>query len=198
MATVAEVKENKYKYGLKNVYIALIKEETEETTTYDTPVKVNGAVSMSVKSTAERTAIAADDDEEYAVIEENKGYEGDIEFQIMPDALRVSVLGENFDKNGVLIENKDAQTTRAALLFEFSGDEHKTRHLFYNCRFSKPDIESGTKGEKIENKTDKLSIKCMPSKTTGDIKAKAKTGDAPYANWFKSVYIKDSTVAANK
>ena len=45
-----------------------------------------------------------------------------------------------------------------ALLFEFDGDVKKRRHVLYSCLATPNDIESGTKGDKAEAKTKKISI----------------------------------------
>lgn len=180
---------NKIKYGLKNVHYSVITEDMEGVVSYATPVAIKGAVNISLNSLFEQETVPADDDPMYAVVEENNGYEGDLEVQILDDDFKINVLGNTKDANGVLIEHKDAVTKRIALLFEFSGDVKKTRHLLYNCAVKKPNIESGTKGSGPASKTDTLSIKCTPAHDTGNVKAKCMEGETAYADWFKSVYV---------
>lgn len=84
--------ENKIKFGLKNVYRAPVT-ISEGTVTYGTPVRIYGAVTLSVSPDITRTAIAADDNPEYAVTMEDNGYTGDIEFQALTDADRVALFG---------------------------------------------------------------------------------------------------------
>lgn len=188
---------NKIKYGLKNVHYAIIT-DTDGTITYGTPVKLPGAVSISLKSTMSTSDIPADDNPEYATVYENKGYDGDIEFQIFSDEAKVALLGATLDSNKCLVENKDDAPVPFALLFEFSGDEKAIRHVLYNCTLSKPDVESSTKGDKAESKTDKLSIKVRPAVDTGDIKYKTSdtTTTAVYDAWYDAVTLRNSTVGA--
>lgn len=182
--------ENKIKFGLKNVYRAPVN-DNNGVITYGTPIAMPGAVTLSLKGVTEVVDIAADDDPEYARITQNKGYEGDIEFQIFSDRDRVDVLGAILDSNGCIVEGEDDEPKQQALMFEFDGDTNKTRHVLYNCFITKPDIESGTKGEKTENKTDKLAIKAKPAKDTRKVKYKT-TSNTPtniYNNWFTSVQL---------
>ena len=179
---------NKIKCGLKNVHYATITEQSDGSITYAAPKQIPGAVSISLKGKTETTKIAADDDPSYHIVEDNQGYEGDLEIQIVPDCFKKEVLGFEEDAQGVLTENKDATTKNFALLYEFSGDEKKTRHVMYNCHATKPDIESSTKGDKVESQTDKLTLTCSPAKDTGNVKSRVMEGQAPYANWYTAVY----------
>jgi len=182
---------NKIKFGLKNVHYATIT-NTAGVITYGTPVKVEGAVSISLSPEVERTAIPADDNKEYAVIFEDNGYSGDLEIQVIDDAFRVAVFGATLNADGVLIESKDDAPNPVALLFEFDGDVNKKRHVLYNCLITKPSIESET-GK--ANKTDKLSISARPAEDTGHVKASVlndTAGATAYASWFSTVYVDDT------
>lgn len=195
MAGTTETK-NKIKYGLKNVYYSVITENTAEgeiSVAYAAPVAIPGAVSMSIKANVEKTSVAADDDPEYAIIYDDKGYEGELEAELLPESFYTDVLKNTADSNSVVFENKDDKPVNIALLFEIDGDAHKTRHVLYNCSVTKPDDESSTKGEKIDNKTTKLSFTASPAKDTGDIKAKCPQGNTKYDSWFTSVYTKTAT-----
>lgn len=180
---------NKIKYGLKNVYRAPVTEGEDGAITYGTPVAMKGAVSLSVSPDITRTPVPADDDAEYAVMTEDNGYTGDIEFQILTDADRVALFGSKINTDGVLIESKDDTPKPTALLFEFDGDVNKTRHVLYNCLCTKPNVESET-GK--TNKTDKCSFTARPAKDTGCIKAKVENtteGATKYNGWFSEVYL---------
>lgn len=180
---------NKIKYGLKNVHYAAVTEGADGSISYGTPKPIPGAVTLSLKANVEKEDIPADDIPDYATVYDNKGYDGELEIQILPDDFKTDILGETLDTNGVLVENKDAEPKNVALLFEFSGDKNKARHIMYNCSVTKPDIESSTKGDKAESKTDKLTFLASPAKDTGNIKAKVYSDNSKYATWFSSVYL---------
>lgn len=184
-------KENRVKYGLKNVYYSLIT-NNGGTITYADPLPVKGAVTISLSAEVERTPIPADDIPEYAVIFEDNGYSGDIEFQSLTDSVRVDFFGNTLGDDGVLIEGKDDTPNPVALMFEFDGDAHKRRHCLYNCLITKPDMNSET-GKK--NQTDKMKISARPAEDTGYVKASVsnnETGAAVYTDWFDKVYIPDN------
>lgn len=185
----------KIQYGLKNVHYAKITEGVDGTITYGTPKRIPGAVNLTLNAEAERTDIPADDIPDYATAYNNKGYEGELEVQILTDEFRRDILGETTDENGVQVENTDAVPTNAAFMFEVTTDQNKVRHLMYNCSVTKPGMDASTKGESIENKTDKLSFSARPAKDTGDIKAKVYSDNEKYNTWFDAVYIKGSTPA---
>ena len=100
------------------------------------------------------------------------------------------MLREKLDAKGVLIENSDAELALFALLFEFDGDVKKIRHVLYNCTAARPTIESSTKEDEIEVKTESLSITASPL-DGGYVKARTSdsTTDTAYNNWYKSVYM---------
>jgi len=179
---------NKVKYGICNVHYAKLTLDENNVASWDTPVALPGAVSISLDANGETEYFYADNIA-YYTINNNQGYDGDLEIALIPDAFREDILGETADSNGVLIENKDAQASNFALLFEFDGDVHKIRQVMYNCSVSRPTIESETTEESKEPKTDKLTIKSRPL-PSGIVKAK--TGDEVseeiYNAWYDKVY----------
>lgn len=186
---MSETAENRIKYGLKNVYRSAVTMGTNGTVTYGTPKRINGAVTLSLSADVTRTAVAADDNPEYAVMFEDNGYTGDIEFQNFTDEDRVALFGNTINEDGVLVESKDDVPQPTALLFEFSGDAHKTRHVLYNCLCTKPNVDGET-GK--SNKTDKCSFTARPAEDTGFVKAKVKNSTETaekYNSWFSSVYL---------
>ena len=120
----------------------------------------------------------------------NQGYDGDLELALIPEEFRTGVLMEEADANNVLVENSNSQTGNFALLFEFDGDVRKIRHVLYNCSASRPNISSKTNEESREVQTETLTLKARPM---ADGLVKAKTGDSTtaevYAGWYKNVYI---------
>ena len=180
---------NKVKYNLKNAHYAMLTVDEEGTVSYATPVALPGAVSISLDANGEPENFYADG-VAYYVINNNMGYDGDLELAMIPEDFRVSALNETLDDKKVLIENANTELNPFALLFEFDGDVKHIRHGLYNCSASRPGIEGKTNEENREVQTETLSIKATPL-ASGVVKAK--TGDSTdatvYADWYKAVYM---------
>ena len=191
-------KSNKVKYNLKNAHYALLTIAEDGTFSYGTPVAMPGSVSISLDANGEPENFYADGIA-YYVINNNMGYEGDLELALIPESFRTDVLKETLDDKGVLIENSEIELASFALLFEFDGDQRHIRHVMYNCSASRPGIEGNTNEDSKEVQTETLSIKSTPL-SNGMVKAKTgNTTDADtYNNWYKSVYMPstESAVAA--
>ena len=180
---------NKVKYNLKNAHYAMLTVDEEGTASYAPPVALPGAVSISLDANGEPENFYADG-VAYYVINNNMGYDGDLELAMIPEDFRVSALNETLDYKKVLIENANTELNPFALLFEFDGDVKHIRHVLYNCSASRPGIEGKTNEENREVQTETLSIKATPL-ASGVVKAK--TGDSTdatvYADWYKAVYM---------
>lgn len=178
------IRPNKVKFNIKNVHYAV---KTEENT-YDTPVAIPGAVSLSLEQQGELTPFWADGIKYYTT-SSNGGYEGDLEVALIPDQFREDVLGEVADSNGVLFENANTQTVEFALGFQIDGDTKPTLFWFYNCTATRPNIDATTTEDTKEPNTDTLSISCG---STSDGTVRAKTTDTSYetvkGTWFTEVY----------
>jgi len=186
-------KNNKVKYNLKNAHYALLTIAEDGTVSFGTPTAMPGAVSISLDANGEPENFYADG-VAYYVINNNMGYEGDLELAIIPEAFRTEILKETFDDNGVLLENAEVELASFALLFEFDGDQKHIRHVMYNCSASRPGIEGKTNEDSKEVQTETLSIKATPL-SNGMVKAKTgnTTAATTYNDWYKAVYMPSTT-----
>ena len=191
-------KANKVKFNLKNAHYALLTLGEDGSPTYAAPVPMPGSVSISLDANGEPENFYADG-VAYYVINNNMGYDGDLELAMIPESFRTDVLREELDSKGVLIENADAELAAFALLFEFDGDVKHIRHVLYNCSASRPGIEGKTNEDSKEVQTETLTVKATPL-ANGVVKAKTgNTTDANvYANWYKAVYLPTTTEAASQ
>lgn len=183
-------KANKVRFGLKNCFYAPATIADDGTITFDTPVALPGAVSLSMDAEGENENFYADDGV-YYVMANNAGYSGDLELAVIPDHFRQACLGETADANGLIYESAEADARPFALLFEFSGDQRKTRHVMYNCTASRPSVEGSTTEDTKAPQTESMSISAKPIPATGIVKAKTgpDTVDATYAAWFTTVQM---------
>lgn len=178
---------NKVKFGLKNVHVWPITEATSEKITYGEVIKVPGAVSLSLEASGDSNPFYADDMiywNQYS----NNGYEGELEIALIPEEFEVQILGYLKDKNGAIVESNASKSKNYAMAFEFDGDVTQTRHIFYNCSSSRPDIEGATTEDKIEPQTDTISITTAPASDTGYVKARLEKGQTGYDTFFTTPY----------
>jgi len=180
---------SKVRFGFKNVYYAPILENG-----YGTPVKLDGAVSMSLTASGDNVEFYADDGL-YFSDNANNGYEGSLEFALIPEHFKTAILNEVVDANGVSAEDATRVTKPFALLCEFTQDDGAKKFVFYHCTASRPAIEATTKGETKEIKTETLDIVCRPD-SNGIVKRSttATTETAVLNAWYTSVY--DGSVSA--
>ena len=182
-------KKNKVKYNLKNAHYAMLSIGENGAVSYGTPTAMPGSVSISLDANGEPENFYADG-EAYYVINNNMGYNGDLELAMIPESFRTDALKEQLDDKGVLIENAQVELAAFALLFEFDGDQRHIRHVLYNCSAYRPGIEGKTNEESRDVQTEKLTIKAAP---LANGMVKAKTGDTTdatvYNDWYKAVYM---------
>lgn len=181
---------NKVHYGLKNVHYATVTVGTSSVT-YGTPVPWPGAVSLSLSAEGDTNDFYADNVKYFTSIA-NNGYSGDFESAEMPESFRTDIMGETVAttgaKAGIYYEHADVQPKAFALLFQFEGDANATKHVLYNCKMARPDIESSTTEDGIEVKTISGEITASPRAFDEIVKAScASTASTAYANWFTTV-----------
>lgn len=154
---MANNEKNKVKFGLCNVHWAKITGYDEETgvPTYDTPKRLPGAVSLSLDASGEAEKFYADN-MVYYVINNNSGYDGELEIALITTEFATDILGEKIDTNGVITERITDEVAQFALLFEFEGDKHKIKHVLYCCTASRPSAEGNTTEDSKEVKTDSI------------------------------------------
>lgn len=176
---------NKVKFNISNVHFAKKSEEG-----YETPVKLPGAVSISLEQQGEITPFWADGIKYYQSAS-NGGYEGDLEVAMITDEFRTQIFGEESDTNQVLFENANAPTVEFALGFQIDGDNTPILFWFYNCTATRAGVSASTTQDTKEPGTDTITISAS-SGDDGMVRAKstAESYEAVKATWFTKVYEK--------
>lgn len=114
-------KANKVKFNLKNTHYALLTIGEDGAPTFGTPVPMPGSVSISLDANGEPENFYADGGV-YYVINNNCGYDGDLELALIPESFRTDVLKETLDSKGVLIENSEVELENIAYIMAKHAD----------------------------------------------------------------------------
>ena len=184
----------KVKFGFKNAYYAKINIDENGGVTYEKPVHMPGAVSLSLAPSGESVEFYADDGL-YFSDAGNNGYEGSLELALIPESFKTDILNEVADANGVLVEDATKVTNPFALLCEFTQDDGARKFCFYHCTSSRPSLEATTKGETKEIGTETLNIICRPNKEgIVKISTKADTDETVLTDWYTEVYTGTSQI----
>lgn len=179
---------NKIKYGIKSCYYAPVSATAADgTLTYDTPVALPGAVSISLSPQGSSDPFYADN-VVYWKGTANNGYEGDLELALIPDSFRIDVLGEVLDTAGFYVESAEDTQKEFALLFQFEGDESATRHCMYRCTATRAEVAGSTKEDTIAPQTETITISALARINDGVIKSRCpESATVPYSAWFTAV-----------
>ena len=104
---------------------------------------------------------------------------------------KTDIMGETVGtgaKSGIYFEDTSVQPKAFALMFQFEGDENATKYVLYNCKMSRPDIESSTTEDGIEVQTVSGELTASPRAFDNIVKGVcASTGVTAYTNWFTAV-----------
>lgn len=182
---------NKVHFGLKNVHYAPIT-EVDGKITYETPIRIPGAVSLTLDPRGDLAEFYADNMLYYSSAS-NDGYDATLSIASVPESFAVDALGEEKDvDDGVLTEKADAKQKPFALLFEFDGDVKATRHVLYNCTANRPTVSGETTTNTKEPQPNELTMIASARHTDYAVKTKTTEATSPevYDAWYTAVYEK--------
>lgn len=189
--------ENKVRFGLKNVYYAVLTEGS--TNTFATPVAVPGAVSMTLDSNVSDGTFYADNISYYKTFA-NNGYTGTLELARIPDAMLKDIFGMTVGTDKILYEASGVNPKPFAMMFQIEGDQQEELNVLYRVvPTSKPSAGSQTVEETVEPVTQSFDFEALPLVTgvtaqQGLIKGRTvtDTSTAIRSAWFTTVQIKTS------
>ena len=196
---------NKVHFGVKNAYIFPITETVDAdtgvvTTSYGSPVKWPGAVSIDLQAQGSQENFYADDSIYYVVSNTNY-YQGDFESASVPDAIKAAIYGDILDDNDAVVEVQEATTKYFAFAFETDGDVGGHRTVFYKCSATRPSAGGDTKTDSSSPKTQTVTITAIgraDEVTLGGnkchlIQASLNEGDTGYSSFFTAPYTPSVT-----
>lgn len=188
--------ENKVRFGLKNVYYAVLTESADSTNnSWATPVAVPGAVSLTLDSNNSDNTFYADNVAYYKSLA-NNGYTGSLEMALIPDTMLSDIWGMSV-VGGVLTEKSGIQPKPFALMFQIEGDQKEDLFVLYRCvPTSKPTSGSQTIEEAATPVTQTFDFEALPLVTgpdyqKGNVRGKttSTTTTAVRSAWFSTVQI---------
>ena len=157
------------RFGLKNVHYAV---PDAGGTSFETPVHLNGAVSLTTTPEGDSYDFYAEDRIFYHT-ETNSGVSGTIELAAVNDEFLNAVLGNHTDETtGLNYETTDDLPVQVALLFEISGNEENQRYALYGVTFSRVDTEANTRSDTTEPDTVTLNFTAIGQTFTIDSEPK--------------------------
>lgn len=187
--------ENKVRFGLKNVYYAVLTEG--DTNSWETPVAVKGAVAITLDDNSTSNPFYADNITYYRTFA-NNGYSGSLEMALIPESMLADIWGIEEDSTAkVIYEKTGIQPKPFALLFEVDGDQDSELNVLYRVLpTSKPNAGSSTIEDTPTPVTQTFNFEALPLVTgsasqLGLIKARtaADTPTATRTSWFTAVNV---------
>lgn len=179
----------KVKFGLKNVYYAMLTTGDDGALSFGTPKPLPGGVNMALAPQGDTEPFYADDVAYYVTVA-NNGYQGDLEIALIPDEFRQDVLGDKLDPTDkVLVEDATAESKPFALLYQVANDQKPTRRVFFNCTAARPAENNATISNTKTPQTETLTLTVAPL-ASGIIRAKTteETPQSVYDGWFSQVW----------
>jgi len=166
--------QNKVEFGLEQVHVAFIDEETsaEGSPAWVAPQAIPGAVSLTASPEGDTNDFYADNTKYYTSTT-NNGYTGSVEFANIPDDVLAEMLGMTVDDNGMLVESTEDKQKEFALMGEVKGDAKNRRFLYYRCKAARPSQDSATSDTGETPDTDNLDITILPMKNGENMLVKA-------------------------
>lgn len=189
---------NKVQFGLSNVYFALLTFDENNDPVYGTPHKLPGAVNLTLDTSGSTNPFYADNIVYYRA-SSNQGYTGTLEMALLDEWVRTNILNEVKDQDGVLIENANASTMPFALLYQVEGDQNSARRALYNVQMERSGETAATKTDSSDVQTVSMNITVSPLPNTMDVKAATtpETDSTVFAEWFKSVHLRNGTATGS-
>ena len=178
--------ENKVQFNLKNVAYAVLT-QTAGVPFWDTPVKVPGAVTLTMDAEGDVTPFYADGIAYYQAIA-NGGYSGSLEMARYPDQMLKDIWGYvESQTDHVITENVNVEPRPFALLYQIDGDADNQLYCLYNCSGTRPGIGSKTNTKEPQTQTSNISASALEDGNVL-VRTTAQTPASVRQAWYTKVY----------
>lgn len=152
--------------------------------------KFRGLRSVTFTANGEMVRVYADGATVY-IGKANNGYSGSMEFTNPDEEFQRYALGEQVDENGLQYEPLEPPVNRFAFLWEWQGDQKKTRHCMFNCTASRPDLSVTTRGDGGTKTAQYQTLNVETAARANDdvvkVRTRSDTDQQVYEDWFNSV-----------
>jgi len=179
--------------GLKDIHIAILKTDDSTGTTYDTPIKLERAISAKLSPKSNSENIYSDDAVE-DIITAFEGVDVEIEVNQLSLTSRAKLQGSKVVK-GVLVENKDDLPPTIALGFKSKKNSGKYRFVWLlKGKFELATDEYDTEAEKPKAQSAKLKGKFYSRDFDGNYRFIADediegVDETIISSWFTAVSV---------
>lgn len=167
--------------GLKNLYFAPLTQDTDESTTYGTPFKLAGAISVDINPSLAFATLYGDD----APFASEASM---TEIAVTIEAAEISVENANslLGHTGGVSKASDV-APYGALMFEGQKHDGQTRYVcLYKGKFNESQETYNTKGDSVEFTTPKLEGRFVARQSDGAWK-KVTDGAPGNDSWYSAV-----------
>lgn len=177
--------------GLKNLYYAKVLTDTTESTTYETPVRLAGLISVDIAPSASSSTLQADDGP-YETANTLASVEVTIEVADLTLEAQAALLGHSVDKGVMQYKTNDAPPY-VALAFESQKANGAVRYVkLYKGKFAEPEQNHQTKGENVEFQTSTITGSFVARVSDGAWKCVADSDSAGFEqttgeNWYTAI-----------
>lgn len=179
--------------GLKDLHYAILTNDDDTGTDYESVKKIAGAITANMSTTYNTSDLRADDG--VAETAESKGITTvSLNTKDLPKEAKADLLGQTINNDGVLIESDNDRPPYVAIGFRSEKANGEYRHVWlYKGKFTLPETNYETKQETPAFQTPTLEGRFLSRLSDGERKAEVDSDDeeiseSVIANWFSGVY----------
>ena len=147
-------------FGLRNVCYAVANKQNDAIS-YQNVKKIRGSQEISMELIGGSNHVYADDCLK-ASFNQNAGKTVSLTMTVVPDEVKIDLLGYNYDENNNLVENALAEPIYFALGFEIQGDREARRVWYLLCTAQPFNFSTKSKTDSVEANSVPLAISVYP------------------------------------